>query len=264
MRANEKLGYRVTVKTSSIEALEAFRKEPCEFDLIITDQTMPKMLGVELAGEILHVRSETPIILCTGFSETTAKEKAGAVGIQGFLRKPFTSRSIADLIRRILDERPSFEPLEGQPFEKDRLYRTSEQMNGGESSETDEAPVDSRSDHEAMDLAKLKVEYAGSEDLLKELISDFREIIPGKIEALKQSLEEKDCTQAGKIAHSLVGSFGVFNIGKCVEYSRSLEEAARNKDLEGALLFFDKLNEEMREVMRLLSQVSQQHITEYS
>jgi CheY-like chemotaxis protein len=101
----EILGYKVTARTSSIEALEVFRGEAEKFDLVITDQTMPHMTGMELAGELLRVRPGIPILLCTGFSESVTEEKVKASGIRRFLLKPLIMRELATTIRQVLDQR---------------------------------------------------------------------------------------------------------------------------------------------------------------
>jgi PAS domain S-box-containing protein len=98
-----KLGYEVTVSTSGIEALELLRGQPDAFDLVITDYTMPHMTGVELAGEMLRIRPDIPIVLCTGFSETISGEKVLEMGIRAFVLKPLSRRNIAEVIRRVLD-----------------------------------------------------------------------------------------------------------------------------------------------------------------
>ena len=98
------LGYDVVARTNSVEALETFRAGPDRFDLVITDQTMPNMTGAELAGELLRIRSDTPIILCTGFSEVITEEQAEAIGIRRFLMKPILRREMARTIRNLLDE----------------------------------------------------------------------------------------------------------------------------------------------------------------
>jgi len=100
----ERLGYKVTARTSSIEALEAFRANPDRFDLVIADFTMPNMTGVELAKELLKLRSNIPIILCTGYSEHINDDKAKASGIRAFLMKPVFLTEIANIIRRVLDD----------------------------------------------------------------------------------------------------------------------------------------------------------------
>ncbi len=74
----ESLGYCITARTSSIEALEAFRARPNKFDMIITDMTMPKLSGDKLSAEIIKLRPEIPILLCTGFSKTISEEKAAS------------------------------------------------------------------------------------------------------------------------------------------------------------------------------------------
>lgn len=101
----ENLGYRVFSRTSSIEALEAFRYDPHRFDLVITDQNMPNMTGVELASKMLIIRPDLPIIICTGFSEKVTSEKIKAIGIKAFLRKPIPKTDMAFTIRQVLDNR---------------------------------------------------------------------------------------------------------------------------------------------------------------
>ncbi len=100
----ERLGYHVTARTSSVEALEAFRAKPDKFDVVITDMTMPNMTGDKLAAEIMKIRSDIPVILCTGFSEMMSKEKAAALGIKGFLMKPIVMKELSSVIRKVLDQ----------------------------------------------------------------------------------------------------------------------------------------------------------------
>jgi len=101
----ERLGYHVTVRTSSIDALEAFRMQSEKYDLVITDLTMPNMTGDKLAGELIKIRSEIPVILCTGFSEMMSKEKAESLGIKGFLMKPVVVKDLSNMIRKVLDKK---------------------------------------------------------------------------------------------------------------------------------------------------------------
>jgi DNA-binding NtrC family response regulator len=93
------LGYEVTSRTSSKEALALFRLDPSRFDLVITDQTMPEMTGVELAGEILSVRADMPIIMSTGFSHVVDADKTKAAGIKAFAMKPLTKSERATYSR---------------------------------------------------------------------------------------------------------------------------------------------------------------------
>ena len=101
----ENLGYQLTARTSSIEALEAFRNKPDAFDLVITDMTMPNMTGKELAKEIMSIRPDIPIIICTGFSEQIDENKAKAMGISAYVMKPIVMREIANTIREVLDQK---------------------------------------------------------------------------------------------------------------------------------------------------------------
>jgi len=100
-----RLGYKVDAKMSSRMALEAFRENPDGFDIVITDQTMPDITGVELTRELLKIRPNIPIILCTGFSETVNAENAQTIGIEKFLMKPIVLSEIAEIIRTALDSR---------------------------------------------------------------------------------------------------------------------------------------------------------------
>ncbi len=100
----EDLGYKVVSRTSSIEALEAFKSQPGKFDIVITDQTMPNLTGAYMAKEMIKIRPDIPIILCTGFSEQISPEKTRALGIKEFLYKPVISRNLAEAIRRALEK----------------------------------------------------------------------------------------------------------------------------------------------------------------
>jgi len=100
----ESLGYEVTIATSGEDAMGLFRSDPQAFDLIFTDQTMPIITGMQLSEQILKVRPDIPIILCTGFSATTSDETARAVGIKTFIMKPLTKRALALTVRKALDD----------------------------------------------------------------------------------------------------------------------------------------------------------------
>jgi PAS domain S-box-containing protein len=100
-----RLGYQVTVCTSSVEALELFRSKPNDFDLVITDMTMPNMTGDALAMELIAFRSDTPVILCTGYSKKITDEKAAKIGIRAFAYKPIIKADLAKTVRKVLDDR---------------------------------------------------------------------------------------------------------------------------------------------------------------
>jgi CheY-like chemotaxis protein len=101
--ALERLGYTVTALTDSAEALKLFSSDPSQFDLIITDQTMPGIPGLQLSKELLKIRPDIPIILCTGHSDTVSPEMAKEAGIREFLMKPLAKQELAQVIRRVLD-----------------------------------------------------------------------------------------------------------------------------------------------------------------
>jgi len=100
----ERLGYEVTIRTNSLEALTTFQNQPDRFDVVITDQTMPGMTGLDLAKRMLQIRPNLPIILCTGYSTLITEEQAKHCGIKGFIMKPMTKKDIATLLRKVLDD----------------------------------------------------------------------------------------------------------------------------------------------------------------
>ena len=101
----ERLGYAVTSMTDSESLLERFNSDPDDFDLVITDMSMPKMSGDQLAAELMKIRKDIPILLCTGHSDTIDEKKAKEIGIQGFAMKPLDRGNLARLTRSILDNK---------------------------------------------------------------------------------------------------------------------------------------------------------------
>ena len=97
------LGYKVFSHTNSKNLLQAFQSAPQDFDLIITDMSMPEMNGADLSKLILATRPDMPIIICTGFSELIDKEKAKAIGIREYIMKPVVKRDLAEVVRKVLD-----------------------------------------------------------------------------------------------------------------------------------------------------------------
>ncbi len=102
----ERLGYEVVATTSSEEALKLFKEEPVKFDLLITDQTMPHLTGVDLSREVLALRPKMPIIICTGHSEAVSPETVEKEGIKELLMKPLSRSDLDQAIHRVLDKRP--------------------------------------------------------------------------------------------------------------------------------------------------------------
>jgi len=99
----DRLGYEVTSRTSSVEALELFKAQPDRFDLVITDMTMPQMTGDKLAMEIEKIRPDIPIIICTGYSERITEDKAKWIGIKAFAMKPVVMKDLANTVRKVID-----------------------------------------------------------------------------------------------------------------------------------------------------------------
>jgi PAS domain S-box-containing protein len=97
------LGYQVVAHTCPFKAVDVFKQNPQQFDLVITDMTMPKKNGVELSQEIWSIRPDIPIILCTGFSELINKDQAIDMGIKDFIMKPMSKYEIGRIVRKVLD-----------------------------------------------------------------------------------------------------------------------------------------------------------------
>lgn len=100
----EKMGYNVLGVTSSQEALDIFKSRPDDFDLIISDQTMPDLTGAQLAQEINRIRPSVPLVLMTGFSETCSPEESKKFGVDAYLIKPVSTKKLTTIIRRVLDK----------------------------------------------------------------------------------------------------------------------------------------------------------------
>jgi CheY-like chemotaxis protein len=99
----ERLGYSVTTRTGSVKALELFRAKPDEFDLVITDMTMPDMTGDQLAAELMKIRPTLPIVICSGYSNRLSDQSAQKLGIKAFSHKPIVKADLAKTVRDVLD-----------------------------------------------------------------------------------------------------------------------------------------------------------------
>jgi FixJ family two-component response regulator len=97
------LGYEPVGFESSNAALEAFRAEPQRFDVLLTDEAMPDLVGTELASEVRQIQPTLPIILMSGNGGAQLKEKAAAIGANDVLRKPLQSRDLAESLARVLE-----------------------------------------------------------------------------------------------------------------------------------------------------------------
>jgi CheY-like chemotaxis protein len=119
----ERLGYRVTTGTDGLDALNIFRAQPGEFDLVITDQTMPNLTGSELSRELMLIRPDIPVILCTGLGPTAEKalqrEGEDLTGIREVALKPLDREELAGMVRRVLKRVEE----EQKEYGKDSDYR---------------------------------------------------------------------------------------------------------------------------------------------
>jgi CheY-like chemotaxis protein len=101
--ALKRLGYDVVAMNDGLHALKLFTKNPDEFDIIITDLTMPRITGIELANKIIEIRPDIPVILCTGFNDAINEDEAKAFGIRGLLLKPASTKELNHVISNVLE-----------------------------------------------------------------------------------------------------------------------------------------------------------------
>ena len=111
--ALRQLGYDVASYTDSMEALTAFQVNPAQYDIVVTDQTMPQLTGIQLVDELLMIRPDLPIILCSGYSDVVDETLAKAKGVREFLTKPFLPNKLLETIRSILDTKSKEGTLDG-------------------------------------------------------------------------------------------------------------------------------------------------------
>ncbi|MCP3874816.1 MAG: response regulator, partial [Desulfobacteraceae bacterium] len=100
----EKLGYTVTCFTNSLKAIDSFENNPEIFDAVVTDLSMPDLSGIQLAGKIFDIKSDLPIILCTGLGDIIEKKNFESLSIKGFLKKPVAIKELSHTLRKVLDE----------------------------------------------------------------------------------------------------------------------------------------------------------------
>jgi len=101
----EKLGYDVYIRSCPIEALKLFEKQPEMFDMLITDLSMPGMDGIELTKKMLAIRSDLPVMLCTGNSSIISEDSFRGIGINKLAYKPFSKKGFALFVREVLDHK---------------------------------------------------------------------------------------------------------------------------------------------------------------
>ncbi|MCE5252489.1 PAS domain S-box protein [bacterium] len=101
-RMLEHLGYKVTAYNSCVDALDVFRTQPDQFDLVITDYMMPNMNGMDLSREIIKIRKDIPVILISGFGDMIHKEKLNEIGIKEVIMKPILTKDLAITIRKFI------------------------------------------------------------------------------------------------------------------------------------------------------------------
>ena len=99
----EHLGYQVDFKTDPLEALDHFQHKKLNFDLVITDMNMPTMTGDRLASEIMKIRKDIPIIMCTGSDINFSKEEAAQMGIKAVIMKPVLGNELQELVHKIIE-----------------------------------------------------------------------------------------------------------------------------------------------------------------
>ena len=101
----EDKGYAVTVEIDSLQALERIRQNPRQFDLILSDQSMPGLTGLELTREAHKINPQLPVVICSGYSSGIPPEAARELNIAAFCAKPLEVSELLNVIRQVLDSR---------------------------------------------------------------------------------------------------------------------------------------------------------------
>ena len=99
----ERLGYNVTAMTSSLKAMELFKEDPHQFDLVLTDLIMPQLNGDKLVSEIIEIRPDMPVIITSGFTDTIVNDNFKQISNKAFIPKPFQPQELAKTVRQVLD-----------------------------------------------------------------------------------------------------------------------------------------------------------------
>jgi DNA-binding NtrC family response regulator len=99
----ERLGYNVTAMTSSLKAMELFKEDPHQFDLVLTDLIMPQLNGDKLVSEIIEIRPDMPVIITSGFTDTIINDNFKQISNKAFIPKPFQPQELAKTVRQVLD-----------------------------------------------------------------------------------------------------------------------------------------------------------------
>ena len=223
----EKTGHVVVAAENGRKALETFEKN--SFDLVLMDIQMPEMDGIEATRIIRGSKSESvnasiPIIALTAYAMKGDRESFLEAGMNDYVSKPVIFEELLHAIDRAV--------------RKEQRVRTSHpQVTAG---------------IESIDMERFRARYKDNKGILDELVNDFRQALPEKIESLKHSLKANDLETASKIAHNLVGSVGLFLATKSVRFARELEEAARNGDAVKALSLLPKLDKELHVLIEIL------------
>jgi len=101
----ERLGYTVTALTGSLAALELFKKDPHQYDLVLTDLIMPSLTGDKLVSEIIAIRPDMPVIITSGFTDTINNANFNQISNKAFISKPYQAKELAKTVRLVLDKK---------------------------------------------------------------------------------------------------------------------------------------------------------------
>jgi len=99
----ERLGYNVTAMTSSLKAMELFKEDPHQFDLVLTDLIMPQLNGDKLVSEIIEICPDMPVIITSGFTDTIVNDNFKQIRNKAFIPNPFQPKELAKTVRQVLD-----------------------------------------------------------------------------------------------------------------------------------------------------------------
>jgi len=184
-----RLGYRVVESVDPQAALDQFLQDPQDWDLVVTDQSMPGMTGARLVAEIRRLRPDLPAVLCAGSSRGLDQGDPEVDGFDEFLFKPVSAELLGDVVRRVLDQGARGAGRADAPGHRPDQpgLKTSDRATGG------------------LDLAEGLSRVMGDEDLYQDLLTRFVVSHRQAASRIRSAWRAGDLTAAADLAHGLKG-----------------------------------------------------------
>lgn len=213
-----RMGCRVTGETDSTRALTLFTADPQRFDMVITDQTMPKLAGIEMAREMLAIRPDLPIIMVSGYSDTVTADKAKTVGIRDFMQKPLAFEQLFSIIKNILPQKAGGS-IPDTPATTEVLHRRS--------TDQEKVPVSL----EAVKEYLFKT-YEMSPESLDSMMKGLRETLQSELDKARVATSQNELKMLAMSAHTIKGILLNVGLAAWADLAKVIEMAAKNGEVK--------------------------------